>query len=80
MTELIGYTIRKMIDDFENGQILIPTFQREFVWSNSQIVTLAESIYKGYPVGIMIFFEWIENGKNNTWCSMVNRDCYQWYL
>ena len=57
------YTIRKIISDFENGQILIPTFQREFVWSDSQIVTLAESIYKGYPFGIIILYEWIEDGK-----------------
>ena len=54
--------IPRLVDKFENN-ISIPIFQREFVWSDYQVVTLAESIYKGYPIGIMIFYEWVEDGK-----------------
>ena len=57
------FTIRQLVDDFNNDIISIPVFQREFVWSDYQIVTLAESIYKGYPIGIVIFYEWGEEGR-----------------
>ncbi|NPA70175.1 MAG: DUF262 domain-containing protein [Crenarchaeota archaeon] len=55
--------IPSLVEKFKNDIISIPIFQREFVWSDYQIVTLAESIYKGYPIGIMIFYESIESGK-----------------
>ena len=60
---MVEYTVRGLVNDFIKGHIHIPIFQREFVWSDYQIVTLAESIYKGYPIGIMIFYEWSEEGK-----------------
>ena len=60
---MVEWNIRELVDKFKNNIISIPIFQREFVWSDYQVVTLAESIYKGYPIGIMIFYEWVEDGK-----------------
>jgi uncharacterized protein with ParB-like and HNH nuclease domain len=42
---------------FESGEINIPEFQREFVWSNIQVRDLAESIYRRYPIGVLTFHE-----------------------
>jgi hypothetical protein len=42
---------------FENEEINIPEFQREFVWSDNQVRDLAESIYRGYPIGLLIFYK-----------------------
>jgi len=41
----------------EEGEIGIPEFQREFVWSNNQVRDLAESIYRGYPIGLLILYK-----------------------
>jgi hypothetical protein len=41
----------------ENGEIDVPEFQREFVWSNNQVRDLAESIYKSYPIGLLVFYK-----------------------
>lgn len=38
------------------GEIKIPTFQRDFVWSEKQILDLLMSIYKGYPMGSLLFW------------------------
>lgn len=57
------YYIRDLVNMFEGGSIYIPWFQREFVWSDHQIVTLAGSIYKQYPMGIMVFYPLSEKGR-----------------
>jgi len=49
--------IPNLVNMLKKGEIYIPEFQREFVWSNNQVRDLAESIYKGYPIGLLIFYE-----------------------
>jgi hypothetical protein len=49
--------IPELVKMFEDGEINIPEFQREFVWSDNQVRDLAESIYRGYPIGLLIFYK-----------------------
>ena len=51
------YEIPKLVKMVESGEIDIPEFQREFVWSNNQVRDLADSIYRRYPIGLLIFCE-----------------------
>ena len=44
------------LTDIKRGQIKIPQFQREFVWSIQKSAALVDSIVKGYPVGTFIFW------------------------
>ena len=43
--------------NIDNGQIRMPAFQRDFVWSERQILELLESVYKGYPIGSILFWK-----------------------
>jgi len=54
MTE---YKIPDLVSMFESGEIVVPEFQREFVWSNNQVRDLAESIYRVYPIGVLTFYK-----------------------
>ena len=54
---MTGREIPKLVSMFESGEINIPEFQREFVWSNIQVRDLAESIYRRYPIGVLTFYE-----------------------
>lgn len=45
-----------LINDIKRGQIKIPQFQRDFVWSIQKSAALIDSIVKGYPVGTFIFW------------------------
>ena len=38
-----------LINDISRGQIKIPQFQRDFVWSIQKSVALMDSVIKGYP-------------------------------
>jgi hypothetical protein len=39
------------------GQIAIPEVQRPFVWDNSKVRDLLDSLYKGYPIGYVITWQ-----------------------
>jgi hypothetical protein len=51
------YRIPNLVSMFESSEIVIPEFQREFVWSNIQVRDLAESIYRRYPIGVLTFYK-----------------------
>ncbi|WP_280175154.1 DUF262 domain-containing protein [Micromonospora cremea] len=39
------------------GDIILPEFQRPFVWKRRQILELVDSIYRNYPIGSMLVWE-----------------------
>lgn len=45
-----------LLEEIKDGKINIPVFQREFVWSRSQMKNLFDSISKSYPVGSLLFW------------------------
>jgi uncharacterized protein with ParB-like and HNH nuclease domain len=45
-----------ILNEIKRGQIKIPQFQRDFVWSIQKSAALIDSIVKGYPVGTFIFW------------------------
>jgi hypothetical protein len=49
-------TFSGLIAEIEKGQIKIPQFQREFVWTVQKSASLLDSIVKGYPIGTFIFW------------------------
>lgn len=46
-----------LISEIQKGQIKIPKFQRDFVWSIDKTAKLLDSILKGYPIGTFILWE-----------------------
>lgn len=53
----VDYTLNKLLLDIEQGDIGLPDIQRPFVWKNSKIRDLFDSMYKGFPVGYLLFWE-----------------------
>jgi len=49
-------SIRQIIQKINDGEIRIPAFQREFVWEPDRVQFLMDSIYKGYPIGTVLFW------------------------
>lgn len=52
-----GYTLTHMIEDIKHGNIALPEIQRPFVWSAAKTRDLLDSMYRGYPVGTLVFWE-----------------------
>ena len=53
----VSYTLSKLMDDIQMGEIGLPDIQRPFVWKNSKVRDLFDSMYRGYPVGYLLFWE-----------------------
>jgi hypothetical protein len=52
-----GYLLTHLVEDIRHGNIALPDIQRPFVWSSSKIRDLFDSMYRGYPVGTLMFWE-----------------------
>lgn len=50
-------TIRKVIDRVISGEIRIPAFQRDWVWTPQQVSFLIDSIYKNFPIGTVFLWK-----------------------
>ena len=50
-------TIKGLLGLIEAKDIAIPEIQRPFVWKNSQVRDLVDSLYKGYPTGYVILWK-----------------------
>lgn len=47
-----------------NSQLFLPAIQREFVWSLDQIISLFDSIMRGYPISSFLFWELDEQNRD----------------
>jgi hypothetical protein len=46
-----------LLNEVRNGETALPDLQRDFVWSEEQIRLLLDSIMRGYPFGLLLFWE-----------------------
>jgi len=50
-------TIRELIDGLRKLDMVLPEFQREYVWEREQAKQLMVSLYNGYPTGSLLFWK-----------------------
>ena len=59
--DALGYesplTIADVVKDMSANKYVLPSIQREFVWSTSQIEKLFDSVMQDYPFGAFLFWE-----------------------
>jgi uncharacterized protein with ParB-like and HNH nuclease domain len=60
----VNYNLKLLIDQIEIGIIGLPDIQRPFVWADTKVRDLFDSMYKGYPVGYFLF--WANANIENT--------------
>lgn len=46
-----------ILDQIDAGTMLLPEFQRGYVWNRDQVRGLMRSLYRGYPVGALLVWE-----------------------
>lgn len=45
-----------LLNDIKKGKLVVPKFQRDFVWNVKQRLELFDSISKGFPIGSLLFW------------------------
>lgn len=53
----VRYDLGTLINYIEMGEIGLPDIQRPFVWTNAKVRDLFGSMYMGYPVGYLLFWQ-----------------------
>ena len=53
----VDYDLNSLVKYIELGEIGLPDIQRPFVWKNSKVRDLFDSMYRGYPVGYLLLWQ-----------------------
>lgn len=53
----VDYKLENLLLDIETGKLGLPDLQRHFVWQNSKVRDLFDSMMKGYPVGYLMLWD-----------------------
>jgi len=51
------YSLIQLIEDIKSGRVALPDIQRPYVWSSAKTRDLFDSMYRGYPIGALMFWE-----------------------
>ncbi len=52
-------SLMEVVSALEKQQIVLPLFQRPFIWSEEQVCDLFDSLWQGYPIGEILLLEQI---------------------
>lgn len=69
--------IDRLMARIAEGDIKIPAFQRGFVWDQTQIIDLLDSIYQNYPIGSILLWssnEQLKSSRNIGGLKLPDRD------
>lgn len=53
----VRYDLSSLIKFIELGEIGLPDIQRPFVWKNTKVRDLFASMYRGFPIGYLLFWQ-----------------------
>ena len=56
MSKYESRTIKALLDEIDSGKVILPSMQRDFVWSKEKIYALFDSLMRGYPIGTFMFW------------------------
>ena len=67
--------LQQVVANFRSGGLLLPDFQRPFVWRDEQRIQLFDSILKGLPIGSLLIWvrlSW-DDGARKSWNDPQDR-------
>ena len=53
----VQYNLKGLMNDIALGRLGLPDIQRPFVWSSAKVRDLFDSMYRGYPIGHLLFWD-----------------------
>lgn len=48
------YKVSTLVDMIESGELQLPEMQRQYVWTQVKVRDLLDSLYRGYPSGVIL--------------------------
>jgi hypothetical protein len=57
------FKVKQLVEDYRAGRIVIPEFQREYVWRPSKAPRLIDSLYRGFPISSLLLWQSTEEAR-----------------
>jgi len=67
-------SISDIISELNRGGLRIPEIQRAYVWKKPQVAKLMDSLYRGYPTGSLLLWDYAEPGLTKGLATGLGRD------
>ncbi|WP_226435292.1 GmrSD restriction endonuclease domain-containing protein [Rhodococcus yananensis] len=62
----VAWQVEQLVSGVSTGQIQLPDLQRPFVWPATKVRDLFDSMYRGYPVGSLMFWDVVAAGETHA--------------
>ena len=66
----------KLVSDVIEGRIGLPDLQRPFVWKDSDVRDLLDSMLRGYPIGYCILWEALDDQEDKKSSIGLNQKSF----
>lgn len=66
MPKYESLSIEKLVEKIEKEEVILPAMQRNFVWAESKIADLFDSLLREYPIGTFLFWN-VESEEYNKY-------------
>lgn len=74
-------SIKNAVDRIRSKAFLLPAFQREYVWSSTQVENLFDSLMNGYPISSMLLWKVKGDAKNvYKFYQVLDRYVEHWHI
>lgn len=51
------YKVSELVAKIERGELQLPEMQRRYVWTSTKVRDLLDSLYRGYPSGVILTWQ-----------------------
>ncbi|MEW5888307.1 MAG: DUF262 domain-containing protein [Pseudomonadota bacterium] len=65
------FKVEDLLAEVQRGRVRIPSFQRGLKWTREDAKKLIDSLYRGYPVGTLLFWETAAEGGDVRFGSLT---------
>ncbi|MBB1515000.1 DUF262 domain-containing protein [Tessaracoccus sp. MC1679] len=62
----VSWQVDQLVNGVKTGTVQLPDLQRPFVWPATKVRDLFDSMYRGYPVGELMFWDVPAEGETRT--------------
>ena len=64
-------TVNQLIEKIDTGELGLPELQRPFIWKDSKVRDLFDSMMRGYPIGYLMLWATTHPRKSSLTVSSV---------
>ena len=57
------FKVKQLVEDYRAERVVIPEFQREYVWRKSKAPRLIDSLYRGFPISSFLLWQSTEQAR-----------------